>query len=78
MLFVWLSKLSFSLCAQLLNFDSIAKVKKPTNALLVLVKYIENLVLINYLSCFVPVVSIRVFQLRNLRLDIVFICSSTE
>ena len=78
MLFVWLSKLSFCLSAQLLNFETIAIVQKPTNELLVLVKHIAKLVLVNYLSSFVSVVRIRVFQLGNIRLDIVFVGPSTE
>ena len=78
MLFVWLSKLSFCLSAQLLNFETIAIVQKPTNVLLVLVKHIAKFVLVNYLSSFVSVVRIRVFQLGNLGLDIVFVGPPTD
>ena len=78
MLFVWLSKLSFCLSAQLLNFKTIAIFQKPTNVLLVLVKHIAKFVLVNYLSSFVSVVRIRVFQFGNLRLDIVFVGPPTK
>ena len=78
MLFVWLSKLSFCLSAQLLNFETIAIVQKPTKVLFVLVKHHAKFVLVNYLSSFVSVVGIRVFKIGNLRIEIVFIGPSTE